>query len=208
MKKILNIILLFLIILTCGCGKKENEVINIENNSKKEIRDVETIDGNIQVNNSIIELPITVKEFKEKTKFNFTELYGNKYNDASVLDKEIVTSFMTSDNTNIITLKIENSEEKLKKIDDCAIIEINISRTNKEEINKEQENLIFAATGIGFNEDFGIYEEKLANLDIDNFIRKENKSTVMNCYKKGKYTLTIFYDKNNRKITEIDLKAK
>lgn len=197
--------LLSIIILLTACANSEQPHLAIQNNSLPEIRTSNIEDGNIQINNKIINLPILVEDFLNNTELEFTTDYGNKYNKESNLQpNEEITTYMTSNNKNIITVYIKNpSEERMKKINNCYITGISISQTTDSKINEYQKDIIFTIGGIGYNELITTYEDLLKKQENDNFIQSEYENTIVNYYTKENYTLVIFYDKDTKNITEI-----
>lgn len=197
--------LLSIIILLTACANSEQPHLAIQNNSLPEIRTSNIEDGNIQINNKIINLPILVEDFLNNTELEFTTDYGNKYNKESNLQpNEEITTYMTSNNKNIITVYIKNpSEERMKKINNCYITGISISQTTDSKINEYQKDIIFTIGGIGYNELITTYEDLLKKQENDNFIQSEYENTIVNYYTKENYTLVIFYNKDTKNITEI-----
>lgn len=186
--------LLSTVILLTACANTEPTSLDIQNNSLPEIRTSNIEDGNIQINNKIINLPILVEDFLNNTELEFTTDYGNKYNKESNLQpNEEITTYMTSNNKNIITVYIKNpSEERMKKINNCYVTGISISQTTDSEINEYQKDIIFTIGGIGYNELITTYEDLLKKQENDNFVQSEYENTIVNYYTQENYTLVIF----------------
>lgn len=219
-RKILIIIGCITILTFTGCAQnkqtqiKETEIEstteNIETFSKlEEINNLKLTDKKIQIADKIIELPMKVDKFTEKTNFNFSKYFGSNSNEDTILKpNETGTVYMTTNDNNILMVEVTNLDTQDRKLSRSYVTGVDVSITNDEEINKHQKGILYTLNGITYGDNIKNYEKLLKKIEKDNYLETTKDNNKILFYSKDKCNLTICYDSNTNIINEIKFSVK
>lgn len=217
---VLGLITLLTTVFINGCStsngintmpKNEEEAMNmpiyVTYDMIKDIESLKISDGTIQVLDCLITLPIKFSELKDKTGLKINDTFTREVTNDTILQPgESIKIYLTSNDADIISVVVENDDEKLlKKLPDCIITEFDISKTTSKDLNNSLSGLIYMLCGTTYGQNIESYQTTLDKLEI-NPVHTHFENTDLLNYVDGNYSFSIFYDTESKMITELNFK--